>query len=100
MVEDEHGDLLKGSDERTPMRIRFKVNPSTAERSPCEHLYLTLKGRYLTLKGTDIKRSRERYTCNTCGKPGVRTLNPPASYLVPDRHATETSPSSPFDTWN
>lgn len=99
MVEDEHGDLLKGRNEQLPMRIRFKVTPST-ERSPCEHQYLTLKGRYLTLKGTDIKRSRERYTCNTCGKPGVRTLNPPTSYLAPDHHAAETRPASPFDTWN
>jgi hypothetical protein len=81
------------------MRIRFKVNQPT-ERSPCEHQYLTLKGRYLTLKGTALTRSRERYTCNTCGKPGVRTFYPPVAYLAPDHHATETSPFSPFDTGN
>jgi hypothetical protein len=81
------------------MRIRFKVIQPT-KRSPCEHQFLTLKGRYQTLKGIDIKRSRECYTCNTCGKPGVRTLNPSASYLAPDHLAAETSPFSPFDTGN
>lgn len=79
------------------MRIRFKFTQPT-DRSPCEHQYLTLKGRYLTLKGTDLKRSRERYTCNTCGKPGVRTLNPPAPYLASDHHTTSTPPSAPADT--
>jgi hypothetical protein len=51
------------------MKIRIKVNQPL-----CEHRVLTLKGRYLTLKGIDLKRSRERYTCNACGTPVVRTL--------------------------
>jgi len=60
------------------MRIRFKFS-RPVDRSPCEHHYLTLKGRYLTLKGIDLKRSRERYTCNSCGKPVVLTLKTPLS---------------------
>ena len=52
------------------MKIRIKVN-----QPPCAHRILTLKGRYLTLKGIDLRRSRERYTCDACGKPVVRTLN-------------------------
>jgi predicted SprT family Zn-dependent metalloprotease len=51
------------------MKIRIKVN-----QPACTYQALTLKGRYLTLKGIDLKRSRERYTCNACGKPVVRTL--------------------------
>jgi len=59
--------------EREPMKIRIKVNQS-ADRSPCAHRDLTLKGRSLRLQGLDLKRSTERYTCNACGKPVVRTL--------------------------
>ena len=71
------------------MKIRIKV-----KQSPCAH-------RYLTLKGIDLKRSTERYTCNACGEPVVRTLKPSVSYwLAPDRHATATSPSAPSDTGN
>ena len=55
------------------MKIRIKVN-QPADRSPCAHRDLTLNGRYLTLKGIDLKRSTECYTCNACGKPVVRTL--------------------------
>jgi transposase-like protein len=44
------------------MKIRIKVN-----QPPCAH-------RILTLKGIDLRRSRERYTCDACGKPVVRTL--------------------------
>jgi hypothetical protein len=51
------------------MKIRIKVN-----KPPCVHRVLTLKGRYLTLKGIHLRRSRERYTCNACGIPVVRTL--------------------------
>lgn len=51
------------------MKIRIKVN-----QSACNHRDLTLKGRYLTLKGIDLRRSRERYTCDACGKPLVRTV--------------------------
>jgi len=75
------------------MRIRFTFN-QPADRSPCEHQDLTLKGRYLTLKGIALKRSRERYTCNACGKPVVRILKTSVSYwLAPDHHATKTDPS-------
>jgi hypothetical protein len=82
------------------MKIRFKMNQS-ADRSPCAHRDLTLKGRYLSLKGIDLKRSTERYTCNACGKPVVRTLKTSVScWLAPDHHATETSPSVPSDTGN
>jgi len=98
-VEEVYGDLIQGGDERTPMRIRFKVN-QPANRSPCEHQHLTLNGRYLTLRGIDLTRSRERYTCNACGKPVVRTLNASGSYLVSDHHATPTSPSTPSDAGN
>jgi hypothetical protein len=58
------------------MKIIFKMNQS-AYRSPCAHRDLTLKGRYLTLTGLNLMRSRERYTCNACGKPIVRTLKTP-----------------------
>ncbi len=64
------------------MKIRIKVN-QPADRSPCAHPDLTLNGRYLRLKGLDLKRSTERYTCNACGKPVVRTLKT----------------SAPADTW-
>ena len=44
------------------MKIRIKVNqPACAYRD-------------LTLKGIDLKRSRERYICNACGQPMIRTL--------------------------
>ena len=71
------------------MKIRIKVN-----QAPCAH-------QYLTLNGIGLKRSRERYTCNACGKPVVRTLKTSVSYwLASDHHATETSPSVPSDTGN
>jgi transposase-like protein len=54
--------------------IRIKVN-----QPPCAHRDLTLKGRYLSLKGLNLKRSTERYTCNACGKPVVRILKTFAS---------------------
>jgi len=76
------------------MKIRIKVNQS-ADRSPCAHRVLTLKGRYLTMKGIDLTRSRERYTCNACGKPVVRTLN--TSLLASGHHATVTTPSDTGD---
>jgi transposase-like protein len=47
------------------MKIRIKVN-----QPACTH-------QALTLKGIDLKRSRERYICNACGKPIVRTLKRP-----------------------
>ena len=73
------------------MKIRIKVNQSV-DRSPCAHRNLTLAGRFLRLQGLDLKRSTERYTCNTCGTPLVRTLKMPVSYLLASRHqATETS---------
>ena len=81
------------------MRIRFKVN-QPPDRLPCAHQSLTLRGRYLTLKGLDLKRSRERYTCNACGKQVVRTLNQPASHVASDYHAASTSPSAPSDIGN
>jgi len=56
------------------MKVRIKVN-----QPPCAHRVLTLKGRYLTLKGIDLRRSRERYACDACGKPVVRTLKPSVS---------------------
>ena len=74
------------------MKIRIKVNQS-ADRSPCAHRVLTLNGRYLTLKGADLRRSRERYTCNACGAGVVRTLKPSMSYLAPD-HPTASPGSS------
>jgi transposase-like protein len=85
--------LLEGRDERTPMKIRIRVNEPV-----CAHQILTLKGRYLTLKGRHLRRSRERYTCNACGARVVRTLKTPVSYVAPDYHATETSPSTPTDS--
>ncbi len=51
------------------MKIRIRVN-----QPACDHRDLTLNGRYLTLKGLDLRRSRERYTCDACGKPLVRTI--------------------------
>ncbi len=77
------------------MRIHFKF-----KQPVCTHQVLTLKGRYLTMKGRHLRRSRERYTCNACGARVVRTLNQPTSYLIPNRHTNSTSPSAPFDTWN
>lgn len=77
------------------MRIHFKF-----KQPACTHQALTLKGRYLTMKGRHLSRSRERYTCNGCGARFVRTLIQPTSYLIPDHHATSTSPSAPFDTAN
>ncbi len=77
------------------MRIHFKV-----KQPACPHQVLTLKGRYLTMKGRHLRRSRERYTCNVCGARVVRTLIQPASYLSSDHHTTSTNPSAPFDTWN
>jgi len=74
------------------MRIHFKFKPPT-----CTHQALTLKGRYLTMKGRRLWRSRERYTCNACGARVVRTLIQPTSYLTPDHHTTSTNPSAPFD---
>ena len=70
------------------MRIHFKV-----KQPACTHQVLTLKGRHL-------RRSRERYTCNTCGARVVRTLNQPASYVAPDHHTASTSPFTPLDTGN
>lgn len=81
------------------MRIRFRFS-QPLDRAPCEHRNLTLKGRYLTLKGIDVKRSRERYTCNACGKPVVRTLNVPVSYLPFDYLSTSTGEAAPSDTEN
>ncbi len=44
------------------MKIRIKVNqPACAYRD-------------LTLKGIDLKRSRESYTCKAFGQPMIRTL--------------------------
>ncbi len=78
------------------MKIRIKVN-----QPACAHRDLTLKGRYLTLKGIDLKRSMERYTCNACGKPIIRNLKTSVPYwLAPDHHAAETSPAVPFDNGN
>lgn len=53
------------------MKIRIKVKQPAADRSPCQ---------YLTLKGIDLKRSKERDTCNACGEPVVRTLKTSVSY--------------------
>jgi len=75
------------------MKIRFRVTQPV-----CAHQVLTLKGRYLTLQGRHLRRSRERYTCNACGARVVRTLNTPTSYLASDHHATETSPTEPSDS--
>ena len=52
--------------------VRWK---GRADLSPCAHRDLTLEGRYLRWKGIDLKRSLERYICNGCGEPVVRTLN-------------------------
>jgi len=80
------------------MKIRIKVNQSV-DRSPCAHQNLTLAGRSLRLQGLHLKRSTERYTCNACGTPLVRTLKMPTCPNLPAPHhqATETSPS---DTGN
>jgi hypothetical protein len=69
------------------MKIRIKVNQS-ADHSPCAH-------RVLTLKGIDLTRSRERYICNACGKPVVRTLN--TSVLASGHQAPVTTPSDTGD---
>ena len=72
------------------MKIRIRVN-QPADRSPCTHRDLTLVGRSLRWQGLDLKRSTERYTCNACGKPLVRTLKTSLSYLQGPRHqVTET----------
>src|ERR1051325_4521504 len=93
IVEETPGNLLQGGHERTPMKIRITVNQS-ADRSPCAHRGLTLAGRSMRLQGLALKRSTERYTCNACGKPLVRTLNSSWSYRpLPNHHTTETSPS-------
>ena len=59
------------------LRVRWKER---VDPSPCAHPDLTLEGRYLRWKGIDLKRSLERYTCNGCGKPLVRTLKTPVSH--------------------
>jgi hypothetical protein len=64
------------------MKIRIKVN-QPVDRSPCAHRDLTLAGRFLRLQGLHLKRSTERYTCNACGIPLVRTLKMSVSYLLP-----------------
>jgi hypothetical protein len=46
----------------------------------CAHRDLTLEGRYLRWKGFDLKRSLERYTCNGCGKPVVRSRKTSVSH--------------------
>ena len=74
------------------MKIRIRVNPPA-----CTHQVLTLKGRFLTLRGRHLRRSRERYTCNACGVRVVRTLNTSVPNLVPNHHATETNPSAQPD---
>jgi RNase P subunit RPR2 len=95
IVEEVHGDLLQGRDERTPMKIRITVNQS-ADRSPCAHRDLTLAGRSMRLQGLALKRSTERYTCNACGKPLVRTFKTSwSSRPAPNHHTTELGP---FDT--
>ncbi|HEY6262001.1 MAG TPA: hypothetical protein VIW47_10430 [Nitrospiraceae bacterium] len=55
------------------MKIRITVNQS-ADRSGCSHRDLTLAGRSMRMQGRSLKRSTERYTCNACGKPLIRTL--------------------------
>ncbi|HKO29752.1 MAG TPA: hypothetical protein VJU54_01320 [Nitrospiraceae bacterium] len=73
------------------MKIRITVNQS-ADRSPCAHRDLTLAGRSMRLQGFALKRSTERYTCNACGKPVVRTFKTPSSHQpAPDHHTTETN---------
>lgn len=79
VLEEKQGDSLKCRNEWAAMKIHIKVNQSS-DRSPCAHRVMILNGRYLTLKGTDLRRSKERYTCNMCGKQVVRTLKTPASY--------------------
>ena len=65
------------------MKIRITVNQSV-DRSPCTHQNLTLAGRSLRLQGLHLKRSTERYTCNACGTPLVRTLKMSVSHLLPE----------------
>ena len=92
LVEKKHGDLLPCPHEQPSMKIRIRVNQSM-DLSPCAHRDLTLAGRSLRWQGLDLKRSTERYTCNACGKPIVRTLKTSLSYLEgPHRQVTETSP--------
>ena len=57
--------------------VRWK---GRADLSPCAHRDLTLEGRYLRWKGFDLKRSLERYTCNGCGEPVVRSLKTSGSH--------------------
>jgi hypothetical protein len=61
----------------TVLRVRWK---GRADLSSCAHRDLTLKGRYLRWRGIDLKRSLERYICNACGKPVVRTLKTTVSH--------------------
>src|SRR6476660_8438453 len=94
IVKEVPGSLLQGGHERTPMKIRITVNQS-ADRSPCAHRDLTLAGRSMRLQGLALKRSTERYTCNACGKPLVRTLNTSWSNRpIPNHHTTEMRPSN------
>ncbi len=72
------------------MKIRIRVNQSV-DRSPCTHRDLTLAGRSLRWQGFDLKRSTERYTCNACGQPLIRTLKTSVSYVQNSHHQpTET----------
>jgi hypothetical protein len=59
------------------LRVRWK---GRVDLSPCAHLDLKLAGRYLRWKGSDLKRSLERYTCNGCGEPVIRTLKASISH--------------------
>jgi len=95
MVEERHRDLPQSVGEQTSMKIRIRVNPPA-----CTHQVLTLKGRFLTLRGRHLRRSRERYTCNACGVRVVRTLNTPGSSLAPDHPAKETNSSAPSEAGN
>jgi hypothetical protein len=47
------------------LRVRWK---ELADLWTCAHLDLKLEGRYLRWKGTHLRRSLERYTCNGCGE--------------------------------
>ena len=92
IVEEEHENLLTCANEWTPMKIRITVNQSV-DRSPCAHRDLTLAGRSLRWQGLHLKRSTERYTCDACGTPLVRTLKTSVPYsLAPHHQRTETSP--------
>jgi len=78
------------------MTIRINVHQLL-----CAHQNLTLKGRYLTLKGIHLKRSRELYTCNACGESVVRTLSTFVPYwLAPHYHTTVIRLSAPSATRN